>query len=293
MFSNKENVKLVKTFVSDIKSTGVVCRNDVIALEEQIEGIVSDEISLNNFTSIKTSTGIESLIKHFDNLLLSVEEEKVLSITVFIKELYMLRTLATSILRGLNKIEEFDYDLLINARDNNSLSFYTGSGLDRTLVNPMDLSINEFISSINRFKEVMLSNKKEVVYNEITEYILSLEVLLETTTLQTYPLINHVLNNKLSLYNTPTEFSDYTVGDVVTKLILNKGLSTKIEELIKDCTSKIHSATFDVQYDMNMTNTDHTFTYKCNLDGIMNVKSLLNDGASLTFIMLLKIIFSK
>lgn len=292
MLENKEDIKTVKNFLNDLETRGTINKQDILSLEEQIPELITDDMHINGFTEVRTSTNVRGVVERLSNITKDVKEESSKDAQEITLELSKLQHSISKITSVLKQFKEYDIELVDNVLNNCYLSEIYGEGEDKEVINYIDLSIGEFVDRINT-----IDKKLNKDYNPLHRKILAdCKIIIESELYKDnnlmFPLLNYVNSNSLSIREfTMNGMTDITVKDLIN-IVVNKTFVNKLEELNIEISEHIKRMIFDVNYDFNL-NDNIVFNYDHIYKKIDSVKHLLEDNISIQVLILMNLYLTK
>jgi hypothetical protein len=289
---NKNDIQYVVKLLEDIEKTGVVCKQDVMSLESMIEHKI-DDINVNSFTTIKSSTNVKNLKASLENIianLSSVKEDDKNIADVFILIDLISRQIQDYIKRLGNNIE-LNVDLCTSITENNLLTRIEPSGRVNLATNDLS-SLNE--SDLNYLLESINAYLGKTTLDNVTSIINEINILYYQKPKEFFSLLRTLNNQDLTFKNlNETTLSEVTIVDLINEFIVNDKLKSFLINLKTDLDIMKVDFTFDKVYDDNVNDNGLKFTYNSLYKKLENLNYLLNDTMSINMVILFKILLAK
>ncbi len=292
---NKNDRPYIEQLLNQLNTTGLVCKQDVMSLESMSE-IKIDDININSFTTMKSSTNVNVLKASLENMLVEhVEETSTKDITEVFKLVDVLIRTIDSYIRRLGDNIELNSEVIKDITENCLLTNVHVVNEDSTR-NNLGISdialLNE--DKLNYILETLGAYLGNDVLKDVTKVVNEINALYYNKPKEMYSLLRTLVKKDISyreIYENSLE--EVTIIDLINEFVVKDRMKLNLVSLKKELDRLKVDLTFDKAFDTNIANSNVRFTYDYTCKKLEDLNYLLQDGMSINLVILFKVLLLK
>lgn len=289
---DKYEVDLVQGLLDKVNKEGVISKSDILSLEGSKEGVISSFMSVNKFTSLKSSTGLKELKVGLESLLDRGPKPTKITIDVLVSSVRSLKNEIKKIKSDLPNTE-VNMELVSDIISNHFLLEHvkTEDGRDANDLIDTDISLiaTKLDIIVDRLsKDITNSNILKSI--SVIKHDLSKE--LYGNPKEAFSLLRINLKNNLTIEMVDSDICEPTIRDLIKTYVVNNRLRISLDALESNIDLFLEELVFDETYDENI-NSSVAFEYDRINKSVENLRFLLRDTVSIKLIILFKLLLFK
>ena len=295
MAVNKNDIPYIEQLINQLNTTGLVCKQDVMSLESMIEDKI-DNININSFTTMKSSTNVSILKASLEAMIVDSEKPEEIDrtiIDVFNKIDEITKTLI-SYLNRLGSDIELNSEVIKDITENCLLTNVDVENEDTTRNN---LGLSDIVildeDKLNYILKTLGAYLGNDVLINVTNIVNEINVLYYNKPKEMHSLLRTLVNKDIT-YRTIYEnnLEQVTIIDLINEFVVKDRMKLNLANIFKELNRMKADLTFDKVYDDN-ANKNVNFTYNNTYKKLENLNYLLKDSMSINLVILFKTLLIK
>ncbi len=295
MAVNKNDIPYIEQLINQLNTTGLVCKQDVMSLESMIEDKI-DNININSFTTMKSSTNVSILKASLEAMIVDSEKPEEIDrtiIDVFNKIDEITKTLI-SYLNRLGSDIELNSEVIKDITENCLLTNVDVENEDTTRNN---LGLSDIVildeDKLNYILKTLGAYLGNDVLINVTNIVNEINVLYYNKPKEMHSLLRTLVNKDIT-YRTIYEnnLEQVTIIDLINEFVVKDRMKLNLANIFKELNRMKVDLTFDKVYDDN-ANKNVNFTYNNTYKKLENLNYLLKDSMSINLVILFKTLLIK
>ena len=295
MAVNKNDIPYIEQLINQLNTTGLVCKQDVMSLESMIEDKI-DNININSFTTMKSSTNVSTLKASLEAMINDSEKPEEIDrtiIDVFNKIDEITKTLR-SYLNRLGSDIELNSEVIKDITENCLLTNVDVENEDTTRNN---LGLSDIVildeDKLNYILKTLGAYLGNDVLMGVTNIVNEINVLYYNKPKEMYSLLRTLVNKDIT-YRTIYEnnLEQVTIIDLINEFVVKDRMKLNLANIFKELNRMKVDLTFDKVYDDN-ANKNVNFTYNYTYKKLEDLNYLLKDSMSINLVILFKSLLIK
>lgn len=295
MAVNKNDIPYIEQLINQLNTTGLVCKQDVMSLESMIEDKI-DNININSFTTMKSSTNVSTLKASLEAMINDSEKPEEIDrtiIDVFNKIDEITKTLR-SYLNRLGSDIELNSEVIKDITENCLLTNVDVENEDTTRNN---LGLSDIVildeDKLNYILKTLGAYLGNDVLMGVTNIVNEINVLYYNKPKEMYSLLRTLVNKDIT-YRTIYEnnLEQVTIIDLINEFVVKDRMKLNLANIFKELNRMKVDLTFDKVYDDN-ANKNVNFTYNHTYKKLEDLNYLLKDSMSINLVILFKSLLIK
>lgn len=296
MAVNKNDIPYIEQLINQLNTTGLVCKQDVMSLESMIDDKI-DNININSFTTMKSSTNVSTLKASLEAMINDSEKPEEIDrtiIDIFNKIDEITKTLI-SYLNRLGSDIELNSEVIKDITENCLLTNVDVENEDTTRNN---LGLSDIVildeDKLNYILKTLGAYLGNDVLINVTNIVNEINVLYYNKPKQMYSLLRTLVNKDIT-YRTIYEnnLEQVTIIDLINEFVVKDRMKLNLANLFKELNKMKVDLTFDKVYDDNINNNNVKFTYNYTYKKLEDLNYLLKDSMSINLVILFKTLLIK
>ena len=296
MAVNKNDIPYIEQLINQLNTTGLVCKQDVMSLESMIEDKI-DNININSFTTMKSSTNVSTLKASLEAMINNSEKPEEIDrtiIDIFNKIGEITNTLKSYLNRLGNDIE-LNSEVIKDITENCLLTNVDVENEDATRNN---LGLSDIVildeDKLNYILKTLGAYLGNDVLMGVTNIVNEINVLYYNKPKEMYSLLRTLVNKDIT-YRTIYEnnLEQVTIIDLINEFVVKDRMKLNLANIFKELNRMKVDLTFDKTYDDNINNNNVKFTYNYTYKKLEDLNYLLKDCMSINLVILFKSLLIK
>ena len=296
MAVNKNDIPYIEQLINQLNTTGLVCKQDVMSLESMIEDKI-DNININSFTTMKSSTNVSTLKASLEAMINNSEKPEEIDrtiIDVFNKIDEITKTLR-SYLNRLGSDIELNSEVIKDITENCLLTNVDVENEDATRNN---LGLSDIVildeDKLNYILKTLGAYLGNDVLINVTNIVNEINALYYNKPKEMYSLLRTLVNKDIT-YRTIYEnnLEQVTIIDLINEFVVKDRMKLNLANIFKELNRMKVDLTFDKTYDDNINNNNVKFTYNYTYKKLEDLNYLLKDSMSINLVILFKSLLIK
>lgn len=293
---NKNDIPYIDQLLNQLDTTGLVCKQDVMSLESMI-GYNIEGINVNSFTTMKSSTNVNSLKASLENIVLSSDkpEERTKDITEVFKMVDVLNRTISGYIKRLGENIELNSEVIKDITENCLLTNINVVNEDSTRNNlgTSDIALLDE-DKLNYILQTLGAYLGIDTLKNVTNIVNEINALYYNKPKEIYSLLRALVKKDIS-YSTIYENSleEVTIIDLINEFVVKDRLKLNLLNLKKELDALKVDLTFDKAFDSNVNNNNVKFTYDYTCKKLEDLDYLLKDSMSVNMVILFKVLLIK
>lgn len=293
---NKNDIPYIDQLLNQLNTTGLVCKQDVMSLESMI-GYNIEGINVNSFTTMKSSTNVNSLKASLENIVLSSDkpEERTKDITEVFKMVDVLNRTISGYIKRLGENIELNSEVIKDITENCLLTNINVVNEDSTRNNlgTSDIALLDE-DKLNYILQTLGAYLGIDTLKNVTNIVNEINALYYNKPKEIYSLLRALVKKDIS-YSTIYENSleEVTIIDLINEFVVKDRLKLNLLNLKKELDALKVDLTFDKAFDSNVNNNNVKFTYDYTCKKLEDLDYLLKDSMSVNMVILFKVLLIK
>ena len=296
MAVNKNDIPYIEQLINQLNTTGLVCKQDVMSLESMIEDKI-DNININSFTTMKSSTNVSTLKASLEAMINDSEKPEEIDrtiIDVFNKIDEITKTLR-SYLNRLGSDIELNSEVIKDITENCLLTNVDVENEDTTRNN---LGLSDIVildeDKLNYILKTLGAYLGNDVLINVTNIVNEINALYYNKPKEMYSLLRTLVNKDIT-YRTIYEnnLEQVTIIDLINEFVVKDRMKLNLANIFKELNRMKVDLTFDKTYDDNINNNNVKFTYNYTYKKLEDLNYLLKDCMSVNLVILFKTLLIK